>query len=366
MRLPIATLAAVLALIGALDASPATAAKRLIEMGWDEPNPAFMRRHLAQLEASPFDGCVYHVGGPRPDGQLGVFGWQSWGTRVFTGQELADDLRNLRATPFKRFRSNFLRINVTPGRLDWFDDYSAVLSNLTLGASIARRGNSKGVLLDTETYEGPLFDYSKQHDRDRHSYDEYAAQARQRGREVMRALERGYPGLTVFLTLGATHTAIQTRWEPVALDKGPYGLLAPFVDGMVLAASDSARIVDGLEASYPVRTPKEVEGYVAVQDSMVLAFVTDPVKYRRVVSNSFGIWLDHDWRHRGWNPTTSTRNYRPAAAFQATVRRALELADDYVWIYGELPHWWNASGRPSRLPAAYDRALRNARRGLAP
>ena len=34
--------------------------KRLIEFGWDEPDTAFLRRHIAQMERSPFDGCVFH------------------------------------------------------------------------------------------------------------------------------------------------------------------------------------------------------------------------------------------------------------------------------------------------------------------
>jgi len=357
---------ALLLAIGLFAAHPASAAKRLVEMGWDEPNPAFMRAHLAQLEATPFDGCVYHLGGPRGDGQLGAFSWFSWGTRAFTEKELAAEIADLEATPFKRFDSNFLRMNVTPGKLDWFDDHAVVLSNLTLAASIARRGGSAGVLLDTEQYEGRLFSYPDQRDHAKHSYVQYATQARKRGGEVMRALEKGYPGLAVFLTLGVTQTAIQTRWEPIALEKGPYGLLAPFVDGMVLAASDSAKVVDGLEAAYPSRTPAEIDQYVAIYDTMVTSFVSDPVRYHRKISRSWGLWLDHDWRNRGWSDAEPGKNYRTPAALEATVRRALQLADDYVWVYSETPRWWTASGQSSKLPPAYDQALRNARKGLAP
>jgi hypothetical protein len=43
------------------------------------------------------------------------------------------------------------------------------------------------------------------------------------------------------------------------------------------------------------------------------------------------------------------------------VRKALAMADDYVWIYGEAPRWWTPEGKPKDLPAAYDRALRTAR-----
>jgi len=362
-----AFLTALLLAAGLLLPHPASAGlKRLIEMGWDEPDPAFMLKHVAEMEAMPFDGCVYHIGGLRPDGELGNFGWACWGTRVFTEQELAADLATMRSISFRRFRSNFVRMNVTPANIDWFDDHSAVFSNLTLGASFAKRAGSAGIMLDTEQYEGPLFDYTKQRDRGRRSYAEYAAQARKRGSEAMRAIEKGYPGITLFLTLGVTHTVIQTISEPIALDKGPYGLLAPFVDGMVLAASDSAKIVDGLEGNYPSRTPAQVENYVGVYDTAVVAFVTDMSRFRRVTSRSWGFWLDYDWRTRGWNETDGSKNYQTPASLQKSIRRALELADDYVWIWVEKPHWWSDSGRPTKLPPGYVQALRNARKGLAP
>src|SRR5438552_8638612 len=49
--------------------------KHLIEMGWDEPDPAFMRQHLAELEATPFDGCAYDILYAKPGGGTGRFTW---------------------------------------------------------------------------------------------------------------------------------------------------------------------------------------------------------------------------------------------------------------------------------------------------
>jgi len=37
------------------------AEKKLIEFGWDEPDMAFMREHAAEMECSPFDGCVFQT-----------------------------------------------------------------------------------------------------------------------------------------------------------------------------------------------------------------------------------------------------------------------------------------------------------------
>ena len=59
-------------------------------------------------------------------------------------------------------RHNFLRFNVTPADLDWFDDHAAVVANARLAAGLARAGHCAGILLDTEAYQGKLFDYSRQ------------------------------------------------------------------------------------------------------------------------------------------------------------------------------------------------------------
>src|SRR5205809_924779 len=82
-------------------------------------------------------GCVYHVSYARAGGP-GPFAWEAWGRRAFTPAELDGARRDLRATRFRRFRYNFLRLNVTPGNLDWFDDYDAVRANARLAASLAR------------------------------------------------------------------------------------------------------------------------------------------------------------------------------------------------------------------------------------
>jgi hypothetical protein len=327
-----------------------------------------MRRHLDQLEASPFDGCVFHLGYAGDNGKPGRFTWELWGTRRFRESDLAAGLADLRATPFRRFRSNFLRINVTPGRTDWFDDYSTILANVELAASVARRGGAAGVFFDTEPYEGPLFDYAKQRDARTKSYARYEAQARRRGREVMRALERGWPGLTVFLTLGVTQPYIWAGSNRALAKKQGFALLAPFVDGMILAASDSARIVDGTEASYWVRAPREVDNYHKTLTVDALDLVSDRARYKHVVSRGFGIWLDHDSPRKKWHADAPDSNYRTPAQLRAVVARALTLADDYVWVYGQTPKWWTEAGGPSKLPRAYDRALRDARRdaGLDP
>jgi hypothetical protein len=69
-----------------------------------------MRRHAAEMAATPFDGCVFHV---KP------LTWGLWGRRAFRESEFEGAIADLRGLRLRRFTESFLRVNVTPGDLDW-------------------------------------------------------------------------------------------------------------------------------------------------------------------------------------------------------------------------------------------------------
>lgn len=361
-RLAAVALAALLSGATGFAGDAHAATKKLIEFGWDEPDPRFMRTHLAQLQASPFDGCVYHVPWRDAGGASGNFTWELWGRRRFTAAELDSARRDLAATRFGRFRENFLRVNVTPGDLDWFESHAAVMANLELAARLAKTGGGPGILFDVEQYKGALWDYRAQTKAHRRTYAALAKQVRRRGAEAMRAFERGYPGLTVFMTWAYSLPMHESLGGRKALADAHNGLLAAFVDGMVDAASDSAVIVDGHELSYAFREPAR---FAAKADSMrrgVARIAANPARYARRRSVAFGLWLDDDSSHRGWNAHDPSRNYFTPETFGVAVQAALDHADRYVWIYAEKPRWWSDAGTPQELPAAYDSVLRRLRR----
>ena len=340
---------------------PGRPAKRLIEFGWDEPDTAFLRRHIDQMEKTPFDGCVFHVMATDPRGNLENFTWLCWGRRAFTEAELKAASDDLKATHARRFRHNFLRFNTAPGDLDWFDDHAAALGNARLAAGVARDGRCAGILFDVEEYQGGLFTYAKQRDAKEKSWDEYAAQARSRGREVMDAFQEGFPDLTVFLTFGHTLPRTKSEGGRKPLAETDYGLLAPFLDGMVEAARAGARLVDGFELSYGYREPARFDEGHRLMKEGVLPIVADARKYGRVVSAGFGLWLDYDWRKKGWDEGDPSKNYFTPEGFEASLRAALGRADEFVWIYAETPRWWSEGGKRVRLPDAYEAAIRRAR-----
>lgn len=335
--------------------------KKLIEFGWDEPDTAFLRQQLAQMEQTPFDGCVFHAGYERAGGRKGSFTWDSWSTNAFTEADLKQAFDDLKAVRPRRFKHNLLRFNTTPANLDWFDDYTTVLSNCRLAARLARAGKCPGLLFDIEQYNQPLFDLPKQRDAKTKSWEVYAAQARRRGREVMEAFQEGYPGLTVFLTFGYSLPWLESGAGRRALAECHYGLLAPFMDGLVEAAWGATRLVDGHEISYGYKQAAQFTTAYQTMQSSLLPIVRDPEKYHRCVSLGFGLWMDHDWRKNGWNVEDVSKNYFTPETFETSVRAALAAADEYVWIYTETPRWWSEKDGPVKLPPAYAEALRKAR-----
>jgi hypothetical protein len=341
--------------------------KKLIEFGWDEPDTAFMRQYIDVMERTPFDGCVYHMCYAKPDGaQTGQFIWECWGTRAFAEAELAQAREDLLATPLTRFTENFMRFNTSPGDVDWFDDFAPIVNNARLAARIAREGKSRGILFDVEQYHHPLFDYARQRDAKIKSFDEYAAKVRQRGREVMQAFQAEFPDVVVLLTFGHSLPYTQAGGDKAKLPEVNYGLLAPFLDGLLDAAAGEASIVDGFELSYAYRNEQQFdEGYAMMKDQAI-AFAADADKYRQRVSFGFGVWMDQDWRKLGWNTEDVQANYFSPEGFERSVRKALGRADRYVWIYAETPRWWSEeAGKSVTLPAEYDEALRRAKKPLS-
>jgi hypothetical protein len=344
---------------------PRTPERKLIEFGWDEPDTGFLRLKRQQLEQSPFDGCVFHVlaQGSAPNPQN--FTWLCWGRRRFSNAELGAARADLESLAPERFHDNFLRFNVTPGDIDWFEDFASVTSNAFLAAQLARAGRCRGILLDTEQYQGKLFEYRKQREAANRSWPQYAAQARLRGREVMTAFQDGYPGLTVLVTFGPSLVWKQSDGGTKALAECPDGLLIPFFDGMIEAVRGDAHLVDGHELSYGYCDATAFAQARETIKSRAAALAADRPGYARKVSAAFGLWLDFDWPKYGWDPRRPDSNYFSPERFEHSLRAAVEQTDEFVWIYTEKPRWWSEQNGAIDLPQSYIEAVRRVRRALS-
>jgi hypothetical protein len=328
--------------------------KKLIEWGWDEPDTHFLRDNIGRMERLPFDGVIFHMAGDHGENLT----WDIWGTRPFAVSQFQKSLADLQATPFRRFTDRFVRVNVTPGTVDWFDDaaWRIVAQNFGVAAQLARDGGSTGIMFDNEQYQSSLFDYRRQKHRDKHSFAEYSAKVKQRGREWMQAVAGHYPNITVLLTFGYAIT--RPRLGEKDRSESDYGLWADFLDGMLSACAPATRIVDAFENSYGYRRLEQFQRAYRTIKEKSADWTGEKEAFRRHVRAGFGIWMDNDWNTHGWNPTDFSRNYFQPEGFGESVRLALRLSDEYVWIYTEKPRWWTNE----KLPPAYVQALEGARK----
>ena len=177
----------------------------------------------------------------------------------------------------------------------------------------------------------------------------------------MKAFQEQYPGVTIFLTFGYSLPWVEAGRKKSGLPEAGYGLLAPFLDGMLEAAARDVRFVDGHELSYGYKEPKQFDAAYKMMQEELLPIVADPKKYAKQFSFGFGIWMDNDHRKKGWSTNDFSRNYFTPETFQKSVQAALARADEYVWIYTEMPRWWTKEGGPEKLPAEYSTALKQAR-----
>lgn len=330
--------------------------KKLIEWGWDEPGPAFMRANADKMDRLGFDGVVFHADATR-DGKPMNFTWECWSVRRFEYGDLAQSLADLKACKFKRLTDNFLRFNVCPGDVDWFDDagFAAVLNNATVAAKLAKEGGCMGWMFDVEMYGKPLFTYQAQAHKDTKTFAEYEAKARERGRQFMQAVNSEYPDITMLMTYAYSITGVGTDRS-----KAPYGLLKGFLDGMFEAAAPRTTIVDAWEGAYSFRKRAQFETAYNMIHSKLASECATPDKYRQHIQTGFGIWMDMDFRRYGWHTAVEDfdANYFLPKEFEYSIFSGLSVTDRYVWIYTEKPLWWTHT----RVPVAYRQALRDARR----
>jgi hypothetical protein len=349
--------------------------KKLIAVGWDLfSDTGWIREHREEMEKRPFDGILINVVGRRDDGKDQplrlAFSRPAWKHEWF-----AAAAADLKAAGFTRFTDNFLLVGANPGDVDWFDDegWRNVVEHWRIAARLARAAGVKGLGFDPEPYHPPYaaFTYAAQAERDRHTFDAYAAKARARGREVMTAVAAEYPDVTIlsfFLDSLCASAAGHADPRPLLAGRG-YGLLPAFVDGWLDAAPPGATMVDGHESSYLYNSDIQFLDAANLIRGACQELVSpeNRAKYRAQVQTGFGIYLDAYVNPPSSNWYVDGKGGPRVERLRANTAAAVRAADRYVWIYGEKCRWWPTPNKgvtgktwPEALPGCED-ALRMAR-----
>jgi hypothetical protein len=336
----------------AVFAAEQSKAKKLIYYGWGSPTSLYVREHWREMEKMPFDGVGIVVPVDRVAWQQGKrethnqLAWQIMGKKTFRAQDFHEAIADLKAPKWSRFTDNFLPVILSAEQstigLNWFDDarWRVVANNFEVLARIAAETGLKGLIFDPEHYNYALFDFNAQRRQFDKPVEAYREIARQRGREVAKAITGPLPNAVILSLYSYTYPMSHT------VSQSEYNLLPAFYDGLLETLPPGATLIDGFELAYAYKEARQfAEGYRRIQEAVKISAV--PEQYRKKVKAGFGLWIDYQKKP----------NYFTGEEFRRAVGSALEISDEYVWIYSETVGFFP----PSRLEPQYIEALAAAR-----
>lgn len=357
-----------------LVASPGLAKPPVVATGWDSPTPAQFREHVAEFEKwGLFDGTTIK---PTRRSGKGVVATHhtAFSREPWHWEQFAEALVDLRAAQTTTCRETFLMVYANPGDVDWFDDagWKEVVDHWRLLARLAKQGGLRGLLYDAEPYVKPFsqFRYSAQAGRAEHTFAEYRAKARERGRAVMEAVGEEFPDATIFTyrLFSDMLSLLDSGDINRALEGHSYGLQPAFVDGWMDALPDGLTIIEGTEdIGYRANSPAEYNAAFTVERLRLPEFLAaeNRQKFSRCLRIGQSLYLDAHINPPGnaWHIDSSGST--PAARLAANLSSALAASDGLVWLYGEQARWWPGGKAESKTWAEIfpniEGAIRQAR-----
>lgn len=312
--------------------APASAPVSLIYAGWfgnTIPTPDYVRDHQAFLETQPFSGLAIYL----RDAGLTV----NASTQVMTDTpisyaQISFVLAPLQGLTFTKLTRNFGLVfgNDPP---DFFDDWTIPLQNFSNLALAVKDAGLKGIFFDNEQYFASWGDYPSGVLYPGKSLAEYQAQARWRGRQVMEAMVAQFPEIVV-LTLHGPYISEPKAPSPLFPQwQSANELLGPFFAGFMEGKGPLSQNVDGGEL-YDLRSTDQFADSYAwrkndlASDAVDCAFLptADRPSWPSKISIGFGLY-DQPFAGADMNPSI----------MKTTLLRALQQADQWVWLYVEGP-----------------------------
>jgi hypothetical protein len=324
---------------------PETTPKKLIELSWDMPTPAFFRANIRTVEQRPFEGVVLKL----TSDKTSVFKTVAYPDSSFT-----KDRQDLAATRSSVLTDNFLSVTtVMDDGWDWFNDthWAATEKNLRNFAKTTNVGNLKGIFLDLECYGPCPWGYQYQPRASTKTFEQYQAQVRKRGAQFIKALQEEHPGITLFgtqlmLQLKGIYFDLPSQSTTQArLKADDYGLYAAFVNGMLDGVAPTTKLIDGNGWAHYAKYSFELKNTRPLMKNDA-KLIVDPVNHAQYANVQIGHSVYSDGLLNLWN---TSRFFGYALISQEERERllehhlyfALKYADTYAWFYSENISFWN-------------------------
>jgi hypothetical protein len=330
--------------------------KKLIAYGHDWPNTAFVRANIREMERRPFDGVVIAVSKERePKLKCSAVGFEIWGKKRFEIGDYQHAINDLKNTKFEKFTDNFIQVEAMPADADWFsdEDFATVAHNFKMLAKIAHDGGCKGIEFDPEEYaQFKLWTWTlwSKEEQKKHKYPRAVDKARQRGREIMRAINSEFPDIKMLCLFGPSGSL-----RGVEDQGGAYYLLAPFYEGMCEVATPGTQLIDGYELAYGFLKQQEFEHGRERQLVDARKLFKNKDNFDRFVRAGFGLWMDNPWSKNDWDPVHVERNFFTPEKWQTAIHYALKYSDEYVWVWHEKYNLWTGENLNRAYLAAQEK-----------
>ncbi len=336
--------------------------KKLLEYGWDVPQPSYVAEHIREMEQRPFDGLLMRISG------LGSI----FDPTPRTREQYAAELEALERIEWDRFTDHFLMVYAA-SKMDWFSDehWDTIVSNIRLLSAGAEAGGCVGVCFDCEPYGENPWHYPMQPGADQRSFSEFQAKVRERGAQFMDAVEAemSKPVVHTFFltTLGGVVNAARAETaeqRDAILRDYSYGLYPAFVNGMLDAMDPETVLTDGNEPAYYYHSPEQymdIYHYIK-QGALGVIAPENHRTFRGQVEVAQALYVDHlfGYRQGAYESNFMTPEER-AQWFEHNTYWALYSSDRYVWLYSEKMNWWT----DTTVPPGLEQAVINARTKLA-
>ncbi|MGN1359805.1 MAG: hypothetical protein ACI4X9_05050 [Kiritimatiellia bacterium] len=321
----------------------------LIFNGWERPDVDLLKKHLPEIEAAaPFDGLLFDFG------LSGVFS----GKTLIEHKAFRRTVATYQSIPFKRYRHNFLYTLIDKAKPLWFDDayWKTVADNFALAARTAKKCSMAGLCFDPECYgiypvnsywtsDWFLKDDAKNNPSDNpRTKEAYRAIARQRGKEVGKAIFAEFPDCIFW-----GYYLWSFRCD----------LLSAFCNGLLEAMPPQARLVDGDEwrgycsshlDSYKTQAIDNRAGFSQVEPKL-------RQKHLRQGGLAPAFYLDFYADPKSTLFTYQHRDLRETRADRLLKRQLAQArrsaTGGFIWIYGEKGSWWDWKALGSKRPNSY-------------
>lgn len=306
------------------------------------------------------DGCCIDIvgtpiGGKAPMSYMVMRDRRKWPVDAFRNE--VPRLKELRT--HKAFKELFIGCLRAPDRyIAWEDDvmWEAIGTHLGAIAWAAHAAGCPGLYGDQEEYFGAhQFIIRKD---DPRSWEDLAALARRRGRQVFEPAFREFPDMKLFffrflMIDPGFWNYYANASDPVAEMKGMRDLWPAFANGVLDVMPTTAQLIEGDETGY--RYESEFNGFYYhynEQRAQMVKFVApeNRAKFYAVMRSAFPVYLDMYSRYR----PESVDYYRGpkdgsrAAHMERNFAQALRASDEYVWLYAEWRPFIRWKGRTLR------------------